>query len=551
MRASHWTFGIAALLLPTALALQVTPDSECAALCSDGSNSTLDDARATNTNSSDIVCQDDDYTKSGKGIRFKNCLNCLQKSSDTWKEESDVFWFLHNVRYAFDVCLYSYPDSVDSGTINSPCNIETSCGSLEDALTKSLLKSNIENQLDYCEAEDSIIKSVSYKECISCLQSTSNQKFLANFLVALKAGCMQEPEKGDIIGLSGTIFTATLVNITDPNTNEALPGDDGAPVGSMTTGTIVGIAVGCGLGLAGMAWLIWIYCRRSRQRRGAGIKIESPSPDAPMNHRSMYGIQKSSYFHDGTGQKLPTVHAPPRPGGHIRTMSNAQYYDGLERNSEEGVTNVNYHYAPYSKSNGPNSALPTHPAYIPRVASKLPDPRITTTTRKPSAPDSYCLQTYLKATDDFGLNRGSFSEAASNGTNSQNVSRGPSPARLSDVDEPLVVPPPPPPQAPKATRPRLPSLTFPSLHKLVIPKKQNPPEVRLVSATPIADETDPTREMRISKPLAVLDPRFQDRPLGGGPVIASEAPAGFNSEYLKRREANKSPMLSGNSRVYG
>ncbi|KAM0367084.1 hypothetical protein ACHAO7_002228 [Fusarium culmorum] len=362
---------------------------------------------------------------------------------------------------------------------------------------------------------------------------------------------MQEPEKGDIIGLSGTIFTATLVNITDPGTNETLPGDGGAPVGSMTTGTIVGIAVGCGLGLAGMAWLIWIYCRRSRQRRGAGIKIESPSPDAPMNHRSTYGIQKSSYFHDGKGQKPPAVYAPPRPGGHIRTMSNAQYYDGIERDSEEGVGNVNYHYAPYSKSNGPNSALPTHPAYIPRVTSKLPDSSITATTRKPSAPDSYCLQTYLKATDDFGQSRGSFSEAASNGTNSQNVSRGPSPAGLSDVNEPLVVPPPPPPQASQVSRPRLPSLTFPSLHKLVIPRKQNPPEVNLVSATPIADEPEPSREMRISKPLAVLDPRFQDRPLGGGPVLASEAPAGFNSEYLKRREANKSPMLSGNSRVYG
>ncbi|RFN43591.1 hypothetical protein FIE12Z_12172 [Fusarium flagelliforme] len=550
MWTAHWTLGIAALLFPASLALQVTPNSECAALCSDGSNSTLDDAGATNTNSSDIVCQDNEYTKSGKGIRFKNCLNCLQKSTDAWKQESDVFWFLHNVRYAFDVCLYSYPDAVDSGTINSPCNIESSCGSLEDALTKSLLKSNVENQLDYCDAENSIFQSTSYKECIGCLQSTSNQKFLANFLVAMKAGCMQEPEKGDIIGLSGTIFTATLVNITDPNTNETLPGDGGAPVGSMTTGTIVGIAVGCGLGLAGMAWLIWIYCRRSRQNRGAGIKIESPPPDAPMNHRSMYGIQKSSYFHDSKGQKSSTIHAPPRPGGHIRTMSNAQYYDGLGRDSEEGPGNVNYHYAPHSKSNGPNSALPTHPAYIPRVASKLPDPRISTNPRKPSAPDSYCLQTYLKATDDFGPNRGSIGETASNGTNSQNVSRGPSPAQLSDINEPLVVPAPPP-QPPPVSRPRLPSITFPSLHKLVIPKKQTPPEVHLVSATPIADESEPNREMRISKPLAVLDPRFQDRPLGGGQVIASEAPAGFSDEYLKRRDANKSPMLSGNSRVYG
>jgi hypothetical protein len=37
----------------------------------------------------------------------------------------------------------------------------------------------------------------------------------------------------------------------------------------------------------------------------------------------------------------------------------------------------------------------------------------------------------------------------------------------------------------------------------------------------------------------------------GGQVLSHEIPAGFNDEYLKRREANISPMLSGNSRVYG
>lgn len=318
----------------------------------------------------------------------------------------------------------------------------------------------------------------------------------------------------------------------------------------MTTGTIVGIAVGCGLGAAGLAWLLFMYCRRSRNRRGTAIKISSPPPDTPMNDRSMYGIQKSSYFHDSRRQPLPPIHDPPRAGGHIRTMSNAQYYDGLECDGEDGLGNVNYHYVPYSKSNGPNSALPTHPAYIPRVVSKLPEPHINTHTRKASAPDSYALQTYLKATDDFGLNRGSISDAKSNSTGSQNASRNPSPARQKDLLEPLVASVPAP-VASQAPRPRLPSLTFPSLHKLVIPRKQNPPEVNLVSATPISADPDPGREMRISKPLAVLDPRFQDRPLGGGTILANEVPVGFSDEYLKRREANKSPMLSGNSRVYG
>ncbi|KAM0203316.1 hypothetical protein ACHAQI_010480 [Fusarium lateritium] len=554
MRTTHWGLSIAAFLLPATLALRVTPNSECAALCSDGSNSTLDNSSASNTNSSDIVCEDSEYTESGNGIRFKNCLKCLQQSEDVHKEESDVFSFLYNVRYSFDVCLYSYPDAADSGTINSPCNIESSCGSLEDALTTSLLKTNINNQFDYCKANNSIINGASYKECIGCLRTTSNQKFLANFLIALKAGCMQEPEKGDIIGLSGTIFTSSLINITDPNTNETLPGDGGAPVGSMTTGTIVGIAVGCGLGLVALAWLLFMYCRRSRQRRGTAIKIESPPPDAPMNDRSMYGIQKSSYFQDSKGRQPPRIHDPPQAGGHIRTISNAQYYEELDRDREIGLANVSYHYAPHSKSNGPNSALPTHPAYIPRVASKLSGQQMPPNARKSNAPDSYALQTYLKATDDFGLNRGSISDAYSNGTSSQGASRNPSPAGQRDVLEPLVLSAPAAPApVPQFSRPRLPSLTFPSLHKLVIPsaKKQTAPELNLVSATPISADPDPSREMRISKPLAILDPRFQDKPLGGGTVLASEAPAGFSHEYLKRRDANKSPMLSGNSRVYG
>ncbi|KAF4965877.1 hypothetical protein FSARC_6347 [Fusarium sarcochroum] len=552
MRTASWALSNLALLLPFALSLGVTPDSDCAALCSDSSNSTLSNASSSATNSSDVVCEDDEYTKSGSGIRFKNCLNCLQKSDATWEEKSDVYWFLYNVRYAFNVCLYSYPDEVETGTINSPCNIEGSCGSLKDALKTSLLKVNDDNQLDYCKAKDSIIESSSYKECVGCLRSTSDQKYLANFLVALSAGCKQEPEKGDIIGLSGTIFTASAVNITDPETNQTLPGDGGAPVGSMTTGTIVGIAVGCGLGAAGLAWLLFMYCRRSRERHGQAIKIESPPPDAPMNNPSMYGIQKASYFHDSRGQHLPPVHDPPRAGGHVRTMSNAQYHDGLERDIQDGHTNVSYHYAPHSRSNGPNGALPTHPAYIPRVVSKLPEPHVTTAGRKPHAPDSYALQTYLKATDDFGIHHGRTNDSSSTGTYS---SRTPSPARQEKIPEPAPVAATAVAPAPDyhTARPRLPSLSFPSLHKLIIPKKQAvAPEVNLLSATPIsALSADPQRELRISKPLAVLDPRFQDRPLGGGPVMASDAPAGFNEEYLKRREANKSPMLSGNSRVYG
>ncbi|KAF5630690.1 exo-alpha-sialidase neuraminidase [Fusarium tjaetaba] len=543
-----------ALSSSSSFALHFTTESECAALCSDGSNSTTSNPQTSTTNSTDVVCEDNEYSSSGNGIRFKNCLNCLQKSDTTWKEQSDVYWFLYNVRYAFDVCLYSYPDAADSGTINSPCNIESSCGSLEDALTASLLKTTPDNQFDYCEAENSVIKSSSYSQCIGCLQSTSNQKYLANFLVALKAGCIQEPKKGDILGLSGTIFTHTLINITDPNTNQTLPGDDGAPVGSMTTGTIVGIAVGCGLGIAGMVWLIFMYCRRSRQRRGAGVKIESPPPDAPMNDPSMYGIHKSSYFTDNAGYPGRSAQPHNHAGNHIRTMSNAEYYDSFEQDSSGINGKVSYHYAPHSKSNGPNAALPAHPAYIPRVVSRLPDAKAPSSLRhtmRSNVPDSYALQTYLSAAEPAGTDTQRIGEVASLSTSSSRVaSRDPSPVPHHPATRPPISAAAPVP-APEAVKTK-PSFAFPSLSKLIIPKKQGTPQLNLLSATPIsAIDNDPRHELRISRPLAVLDPRFQDRPLGGGIVLATEVPAGFSDDYLKRREANKSPMLSGNSRVYG
>ena len=89
---SLW-LSIALLSLGTR-ALQVTPGSECEALCLDGANSTLSDSKTSNTNSSDITCIDDDFFSTGKGIKFRNCVTCLQRSKATWEDESDVFWFL-------------------------------------------------------------------------------------------------------------------------------------------------------------------------------------------------------------------------------------------------------------------------------------------------------------------------------------------------------------------------------------------------------------------------------------------------------------------------
>lgn len=91
--------------ITSSTALQFTPGSDCAALCTDGTNSTFADSNASATNASEVSCKDQDFSSSGRGIRYKNCITCLQKSDATWKDESDVYWFMCKSTFASHVFL--------------------------------------------------------------------------------------------------------------------------------------------------------------------------------------------------------------------------------------------------------------------------------------------------------------------------------------------------------------------------------------------------------------------------------------------------------------
>lgn len=257
-----------------------------------------------------------------------------------------------------------------------------------------------------------------------------------------------------------------------------------------------------------------------------------------------HGIRKDSYFTDRKGPQVGET----KHGAHARSVSNAEYYDLVEQGMDTGSGAVNYHYAPHSKSNAPNGALPAHPAYLPRVVSRLSQTASPTPPRnvhKTATADSYALQAYLDASRDQSVDPAKVAETAANSTpSSQPASRQPSPARQAVTSAAQLVP--------QVVKPKPLAFGLSSLSKLMIPKKHTPPQLNLLEATPVsAYEERPTHNLRISRPLAVLDPRFQDKPLGGGQILADEAPASFTDEYLKRREDNKSPLLSGNSRVYG
>ena len=93
MKLSFAAFLVACILLGASEALQVTPNSQCAAICIDAADQDVSDPNVSNTKGSDIVCRDENYSNP-VGQKFQKCVTCLQNSADASATESDLQWFL-------------------------------------------------------------------------------------------------------------------------------------------------------------------------------------------------------------------------------------------------------------------------------------------------------------------------------------------------------------------------------------------------------------------------------------------------------------------------
>ncbi|KAK1983465.1 hypothetical protein LZ30DRAFT_780567 [Colletotrichum cereale] len=545
---SSWRLLAVFSLIATVSSLEVTSGSDCAALCLDGHNGTTIDTATSGTKSSDIVCANDQYHSTGTGIKFKNCISCLQKSQATKGPESDAAWFMYNVRYAVDVCLFNFPDAISN--INSPCIINSACLPLKNALTSGLTAAEAGAAYDYCTADNDKFSSSSWWSCVRCLQSSDDQSYLSNFLIALKAGCQRKPTDGSLIGLTSQLFSEAAVNITDTATNTTMPGDGGASATTMTLGTIVGIAVGGGLVFVGAICLFIIYCRKQRKQRRQDEAGSLPQP--PRSHTSsITATSKSPYIPIGDHKKSSSIRSYNYELQEKQNVihSNADYYDRLEQDVQSGREIAHYNFDPHSGHHGPGSALPTHPAYIPRAMSRQSHRSNTPTPpnpRKTNTPDSYALQTYLNAVDSPAV--------SAIRPPPQAASRTPSPARSqrSYTDNPaqpklVNIPPPPPGRPSRAGSARIPSLALPSVPRIRVPKQYSPPQIVVKGATPVADRGEPG-EMQISQPLTYHGERFQDRQLAGRPVISYVVPV---RDIDPHDYESDMPIRSGKSTLYG
>ncbi|KAK8062363.1 hypothetical protein PG997_014460 [Apiospora hydei] len=518
-------------------ALQVAPNSTCAALCLDSPRGTPMDPAASNTNYTDIACVDSDYSGTARGIKFKNCMECLQESKETSGRESDLNWYLYNARYAVDVCLYSYPGSTQN--ISSPCDINYACAPLKTALTSGIPDGDISNPYGYCSADGGKFTSRSLDSCVQCLKSSSSQAYISNFLIALNAGCQQKVSPGQLLGLSGSLFSGKPVTITDPPKDEDDKPDDANPTG-MTTGAIVGIAVGAALLFLGGAALFIVY-HQKQKKMYAAFDMQQHSDFDPRGGSASITPPMKGGFSAQDSRRPPMgtsdyeIRAQKAYGAHVG--SNADYYDKLEE--EMRMRRPNYTIDPHHPGSGFQGALPTHPAYVPRamsrasVRSSSPQPPAPVKSNKP---DSYALQAYLAAAEESSAikipppppmgppqtsSRSQTPEPPA-ATRQQHQLSKPSLSLL----QAMRTPPPPPSRKPP---PKVPSLVLPSVPRIRMPKKYEPPQINVQEATPTDGPSESGADANISRPLARNDAagRFADRTFGNrtpSPDTRSDAP---------------------------
>ncbi|KAI1415373.1 hypothetical protein F5Y13DRAFT_157256 [Hypoxylon sp. FL1857] len=248
------------LLTQHAASLQVTPNSPCASFCVDSSGLDFSDPNSSTTKNSDIACTDSEYATSSAGQKFQRCMSCLQDSTFAQGPESDQLWFLYNLRYAFDYCILGFPNA--TGVASTPCSTSTACGGLESAFTGDKLNPK-KPDYSYCGTDGSAMTDGVVSECMSCVGALEGQDYLANFLIALDAGCKQQPPTGILIGLNDTVFSETRISSIDPNTGK--PTDDKGP--ALSVPQIAGIAVGAVVIVLAVAGFLFVHIRKRRNRR--------------------------------------------------------------------------------------------------------------------------------------------------------------------------------------------------------------------------------------------------------------------------------------------
>lgn len=364
-------------------------------------------------------------------------------------------------------------------------------------------------------------------------------------MVALGAGCEQRPKSGSLLGLSGDLFATAPVTITEPPVNEADLKDDPSPTG-MTAGAIVGIAVGAALLFLGSSVLFFVYYRKQKKLYGDDLGSEydnhSRGHSRVGSQQPMMGGPGGYSAFDLERYSASNYELRSQQGGFHK---NADYYDEVEKEMQMQTRTTrlpNYNFDPNHQMRGPNGALPTHPAYIPKSMGRTsrestPEPpRLTSQPSLHRQKEAYAANPYLNAEHTHAQPPGLSIPASTHQPQQhrRSASIPPPPPRQPPLQQqqypipqqqparsksrnsiqvatrnsvlpgPPAPPPPPPPRAPR--------LTLPSMRKLRVPKKYAPPQITVEEPTPVSSPAggEVPIGLEISDPLPQHLQRFAD-----------------------------------------
>lgn len=265
------------LALPTSNALRTAPGSVCSSLCTDS------DASSSTTGSSEIVCHDSAYNTTSQGTRFQSCINCqLQHNHvDQATGQSDLAWAIYNIRYAFDTCVYGFPDA--DASASNPCVV--SCTPIQQTLEVDIHEPTPSAPFDYCTAGTFMAR---VGQCTYCYSLIQDQHYLASFLNVLQLGCEEQPAIGVSLTNTPEAFSenpaaTSIGNIVlataAPSSTSSASGHSGSS--SLATGAKVGIGLGALLGFVILVACTTVCISRRRKALKATQHMNPWAGDQP------------------------------------------------------------------------------------------------------------------------------------------------------------------------------------------------------------------------------------------------------------------------------
>ncbi|KAK3326463.1 hypothetical protein B0H66DRAFT_161096 [Apodospora peruviana] len=325
---------LAMAFAPLVSALRVSPNSPCSSKCGNTLSSTTGD---------DMACKASEYSR-GAGTVFESCVGCEATSSYVSKNESDVHWLLHNIRYNIGYCLWG---ELGGSTGTNPCITSTACGPLHDAVSYNNYTTS-GGAYDYCDAWSHHENFV--PKCQACLVQLREEEnsaidgyYIDNYLIMLDAACQQKPKPGTLLSVQGDPFATTPVVITTPSpTYASVPTPDYGPV---SLGARVGIAFG---GLAFLLTIVGfcIVCNGKRRRRAFLRDLERRHADQGWPHpKTRYGSAGDGDMFETPVSQRPLrswdespVSAGTTPGGMDRNLPLPRYFSPYSSNYNSPVS---------------------------------------------------------------------------------------------------------------------------------------------------------------------------------------------------------------------